>query len=99
MLLTALATAALGSYTLKTALGIVRDQDVRDALRRLKTGAAQTVSVVHNSFSDAAARVQENRKIAGFARQNGLLVSRVFESATEEERQTLLAILNKYAGG
>lgn len=97
MLLTALATAALGSYTLKTALGIVRDQDVRDALRRLKTGATQTISVMHNNLADTAARVQENRKISGFARQNGLLVTRVFESATDEERQTLLNILNKYA--
>lgn len=98
MLLTTLATAALGGYTIKTALAIARDQDVQDALGRLRTGIAQAAHVVQGTVGHAKARIDERRQISSFARQNGLVVSRVFESCTEDEKNTLLTILRKYSG-
>lgn len=96
MLLTTIATAALGAYTLKAVIGIVRDQDVCDALRQLKHGVTEAAHSVRDGLADTAANVRQSGKTAAQSRQNGLLVSSVLDSATEQDRKTVLDIFQKY---
>lgn len=92
MLLTTLTAAALAVYTTKTALGICRDQDIHDAVSRFKNGLSNAVSEAKDRYAQTQARQQ----VENLARHNDLLIARVFERATEDEKRAVTEIFTRY---
>lgn len=98
-MLSILAGAALGVYTLKTALGLSKDVAVTKAVKNVKSAVhdaiVETKAGIAQGFEEGRARARAAKAQGGESADE--LMAKVFAQANDDEKQTLVSIISKYA--
>ena len=97
MILTTLTAVALSAYAAKTFLGLRRESEVKKLASAVKSAVIDAVQAARKGVTDSESKAGPKASVEDLARENDLLISRVFSRATDAERQSLVSIFEKYA--
>jgi hypothetical protein len=93
IMITILAGAALGAYTLRTALAIARDTSVGKVVGSVKAAVHNTIEDTKAGYAEGIARAQAHKANAAVSEDP---MAKIFAAANDEDKAKIVEIISKY---
>lgn len=96
-MLSILAGAALGAYTLKSLIGLSRDVAVTKAVGGVKNAVHEAIEETKAGFVEGVARAKAQKAAATTGGSGDDAMAKIFAAASDEDKAKIVEIISKYS--